>query len=222
MKIEGLTKRYRGTVALDNVSLEIETGKICAVLGGSGAGKTTLLNAIAGLDKYEGKVEGAGRVSYLFQSAKLLPHLTAEGNLKFVLKKEDYGKAGDALARVGLAGKEKRYPHELSGGERQRVAIARAFLYPCDTLLMDEPFSSLDLSLKKSLIALVESLWRESGKTVVFVTHDVREAVLLASRAVVLQRGRLSADIPLGYAYPRDFFLRIPEEDELVRALLGE
>ncbi len=222
MKIEGLTKRYRGTVALDNVSLEIETGKICAVLGGSGAGKTTLLNAIAGLDKYEGKVEGAGRVSYLFQSAKLLPHLTAEGNLKFVLKKEDYGKAGDALVRVGLAGKEKRYPHELSGGERQRVAIARAFLYPCDTLLMDEPFSSLDLSLKKSLIALVESLWRESGKTVVFVTHDVREAVLLASRAVVLQRGRLSADIPLGYAYPRDFFLRVPEEDELVRALLGE
>ena len=87
---------------------------------------------------------------------------------------------------------------------------------------MDEPFSSLDLSLKKSLIALVESLWRESGKTVVFVTHDVREAVLLASRAVVLQRGCLSADIPLGYAYPRDFFLRVPEEDELVRALLGE
>lgn len=222
MKIENLTKRYRETLALDGVSLELETGKITAILGGSGAGKTTLLNAIAGLDKYEGSIEGAGRVSYLFQSAKLLPHLTAEGNLKFVLNKEDYGRVLPALARVGLAGKEKRYPHELSGGERQRVAIARAFLYPCDTLLMDEPFSSLDLSLKKSLISLVESLWRESGKTVVFVTHDVREAVLLASRAVVLRAGRTAADVALNYGYPRDFFLHVPEEDALVRALLGE
>ncbi len=222
MKITNLIKRYKDTVALDGLNLEIEDGKITAVLGGSGAGKTTLLNAIASLVPFEGGIEGAGRTSYLFQSDKLLPHLTAEGNLKFVLQKEDYGKIPSALARVGLAGKEKRYPHELSGGEKRRVAIARAFLFPCDTLLMDEPFSSLDLSLKRSLISLVSELWRESGKTVVFVTHDVREAVLLASRAVVLQRGKLTADVPLPAPYPRDFFLKCDEEETLVRALLEE
>ena len=150
MKIVNLTKRYRDTVALENINLEFETGKVTAILGESGSGKTTLLNAIAGLTDYEGTIEDAGIISYLFQSSRLLPHLSVERNLRFVLKKEQWGGIGEMLARVGLKGKEKRYPHELSGGEERRVAIARALLFPHDTLLLDEPFSSLDLSSSAS------------------------------------------------------------------------
>ncbi len=221
MKISGLTKRYKNTLALDNINLELEEGKATAVLGESGAGKTTLLSAIARLTDYEGKIEGAGNVSCLFQDSRLLPHLTAEGNVKFVLKKEERGKAAEMLARVGLQGKENRYPHELSGGEQRRVAIARALLFPHDTLLMDEPFSSLDLSLKRDLLALVTRLCTERGETVLFVTHDVREAVFFSSRAVVLKGGKVVADIPVSAPYPRDFFTHYPEEETLERILVS-
>lgn len=221
MKITGLTKKYKDAAALDNLDLEFKEGKVTAVLGESGAGKTTLLNAIAGLTRYEGIIEGAGNVSYLFQDSRLLPHLTAEGNLKFVLKKEEWGRAGEMLARVGLQGKEKRYPRELSGGEQRRVAIARALLFPHDTLLMDEPFSSLDLSLKRDLLELVGALCSERKETVIFVTHDVREAVFLSSRAIVLKGGKFVADLPISAPYPRDFFTRCPEEETLERILIS-
>ncbi len=221
MKLSSVTKKYGDTVALDKIDLEIETGKITALLGESGAGKTTLLNAVANLTSYEGEITGAGRVAYLFQDSRLLPHLTAEENVKFVLYKEERGKASDMLARVGLKGKEKRYPHELSGGEKRRVAIARAFLFPHDTLLMDEPFSSLDLSLKKSLLELLSELCREREETVLFVTHDVREAIFLSSRAIVLKGGKTVADIPVSAPYPRDFFTRYKEEETLEKILIS-
>mgnify|MGYP001852438073 FL=1 len=145
MKLEHVTKRYSDRMALDDVSLELREGELLAVLGESGAGKTTLLNVLAGQTFYEGTAEGLLLCSYLFQSPKLLPNLTAEANLRYVLPKSLWEGVGEMLAKVGLAGREKSYPHELSGGERQRVAIARAFLYPHEMLLMDEPFSSLDL-----------------------------------------------------------------------------
>ncbi len=219
MKLE-IRKKYGDLTALD-VRLEIADGQITAILGESGAGKTTLLSAAAGLLPFDGSTDGVGRVSCLFQNPRLLPNLTAAGNLKFVLKKEDWGKIPEALARVGLGGRENSYPHELSGGECQRVAIARSFLYPHDTLLMDEPFSSLDLALKKSLSALIAELWMEKRSTVLFVTHDVHEAALLSSRALVLNKGRCVADIPVTADYPRDFFARFPEEELLVRELVG-
>ena len=115
--------------------------------------------------------------------------------------------AEEMLACVGLSGREKSYPHELSGGERQRVAIARAFLFPHDTLLMDEPFSSLDLALKKTLV---------------FVTHDVREAALLSHRGIVLKKGRVVYDAPIEEPFPRDFFTPQPVESAFVKALTGE
>lgn len=222
MRFTDVEKKYGERVAIRISNLTLEEGKITAVLGESGAGKTTLLNCAAGLVPYSGKIEGAGRVSYLFQSPKLLPNLCAEDNLKFVLPKELFPKAGEMLARVGLAGMEKRYPRELSGGEKQRVAIARAFLYPHDTLFMDEPFASLDLSLKRSLLSLVTELAAESKETVLFVTHDVHEAALLASRAIVLRKGELVADYLVGEPFPRDFFQTQPVEENLVRALMQD
>lgn len=222
MILKDVCKKYGRITALDHVSLALNEGEITAVLGESGAGKTTLLNVLAGQTAFEGSVEGRKTCSYLFQSPKLLPNLTVEQNLKFVLPKSLHAAAGGMLAKVGLAGRERAYPHELSGGERQRVAIARAFLYPHEMLLMDEPFASLDLSLKKSLIELVASLWAQSKNTIVFVTHDVHEAATLAHRAIVLKHGRIVADLAAEGAPPRDFFAHTPCEERLVHILTDE
>lgn len=222
MILKDVCKKYGRITALDHVSLALNEGEITAVLGESGAGKTTLLNVLAGQTAFEGSVEGRKTCSYLFQLPKLLPNLTADQNLKFVLPKSLHAAAGGILAKVGLAGRERAYPHEFSGGERQRVAIARAFLYPHEMLLMDEPFASLDLSLKKSLIELVASLWAQSKNTIVFVTHDVHEAATLAHRAIVLKHGRIVADLAAEGAPPRDFFAHTPCEERLVHILTEE
>ena len=222
MILKDVCKKYGRITALDHVSLALNEGEITAVLGESGAGKTTLLNVLAGQTAFEGSVEGRKTCSYLFQLPKLLPNLTADQNLKFVLPKSLHAAAGGILAKVGLAGRERAYPHELSGVERQRVAIARAFLYPHEMLLMDEPFASLDLSLKKSLIELVASLWAQSKNTIVFVTHDVHEAATLAHRAIVLKHGRIVADLAAEGAPPRDFFAHTPCEERLVHILTEE
>ena len=222
MILRNVCKKYDRITALDDISLTLNEGEITAVLGESGAGKTTLLNVLAGQTAFEGSVEGRKTCSYLFQLPKLLPNLTADQNLKFVLPKSLHAAAGGILAKVGLAGRERAYPHELSGGERQRVAIARAFLYPHEMLLMDEPFASLDLSLKKSLIELVASLWAQSKNTIVFVTHDVHEAATLAHRAIVLKHGRIVADLAAEGAPLRDFFAHTPCEERLVHILTEE
>ncbi len=219
MRLKDVGKTYGDRTVLSHIDLEFEEGKITAVLGESGAGKTTLLNILSGMTSHDGTVEGRGTSSYLFQQAKLLPHLTVEQNLAFVLKKEDRGKISPMLERVGLRGKETRLPGTLSGGECQRVAIARAFLFPHDVLLMDEPFSSLDLALKRSLIELVVSLWKERHETIVFVTHDVHEAALLSHRAIVLKGGRMLGNFPVDGDLPRNFFEAHPVERSLVAAL---
>ncbi|MCI8343359.1 MAG: ABC transporter ATP-binding protein [Clostridia bacterium] len=222
MKFEHIVKEYPNKRVFQDFSLHVEEGKITALLGESGAGKTTLLKIAAGLTAYEGEVSGRGAVSFLFQSPMLLPNLTVEGNLKFVLPESEWEKIGAMLARVGLCGKEKAYPRALSGGEAQRVSVARAFLFPHEALLLDEPFSALDLSLKRTLIALVGELWREKGSTVLFVTHDPHEAAMLSHRALVLRGGNIAEDIPVAGDLPRDFFTRPPEEERLIRALAGE
>ena len=125
------------------------------------------------------------------------------------------------LAKVGLAGREKSYPRQLSGGERQRVAIARAFLYPHDLLLMDEPFSSLDLALKKTLLGLVSALWRERRETVVFVTHDAEEAYMLSHRALVLSGGKIVADMREESQIPRPYGENSAFRKEIVQAILS-
>lgn len=222
MILDHVGKKYGDRTALEDITLELRDGEITAVLGESGASKTTLLNILAGLIPHSGTVEGRQPCSYLFQQPKLLPNLTAEGNLRFVLPKQQWDSARVMLEKVGLGGREKSCPRELSGGERQRVAIARAFLYPHDMLLMDEPFASLDLSLKKSLLELVAGLWKERRQTVVFVTHDVHEAAALAQRAIVLKDGRVVLDLGVDGEPPRDFFVRSRAEEQLVRALMGE
>lgn len=191
ISVKNLTKKYGEKVVFDDFSLEFEDKKITAVLGESGAGKTTLLSVVSGLTDYVGEVVAEGEKSYVFQTDRLVKNLTVEQNLKLVIKDLD---VSAALNSVGLSDAKNLYPKELSAGMARRVAILRAFLFPSDILLMDEPFINLDVSLKISLMDAVKKMQQKSPKTVVFVTHDIKEATFLADRIVVLSDGKIILD----------------------------
>jgi NitT/TauT family transport system ATP-binding protein len=198
--------------ALDRVSLDVAPGEFVCLLGASGCGKSTLLNLLAGLDgATSGHVEVEGRTTLLFQEAALFPWLTARGNvdlalkLRKVAKTERRARVDELLELVHLKEFEKKRPHELSGGMRQRVALARALSQDADVLLMDEPFGALDAMTRDILHDELESLWTTTNKTVVFVTHNVREAVRLGDRVVLLSSrpGRVAAEFPISIPRPR-------------------
>lgn len=190
-EIKNLAVSYGDNRVYENFSLSLEDGKITCILGESGCGKTTLLNAVASLISYGGYITPSTS-SYVFQSPRLIPNLTVLKNLTIV--GADPEKAADMLKEVGLGGKENDYPERLSGGERQRVALCRAFLYPSDILLLDEPFSSLDLKTKLSVMQTFKKLEERDGRTVLAVTHDIDEALYLADRIVVIKNGTVAAD----------------------------
>ena len=192
IQIKNLTKRYGDLTVYEDFNLDIKDGEVTCILGESGCGKTTLLNCIAGLTDYEGEITKV-KCSYIFQTPRLVPNLTVGGNLKLICKDE---KAIDeALEKVRLTDKKNAYPVALSGGQAQRVSIARAFLFSSDLILMDEPFSSLDLKLKIEISQQFLQIQNESRRTALFVTHDVDEALQLADRIVVINGGKAVMDI---------------------------
>jgi NitT/TauT family transport system ATP-binding protein len=200
-------------LALDSLGLEVGFGEFLCVVGASGCGKSTLLNIIAGLDRpTSGTVEvRGGKPTLLFQEAALFPWLTVQGNIELALKLRgiDRGRRREMVAAlldlVHLAGFARKRPHELSGGMRQRVALARALAQQAEILLMDEPFGALDAMTRDLLHDELERLWRETGLTVIFVTHNVREAVRLGQRVVLLSSrpGRVAAEFPVPIGHPR-------------------
>jgi ABC-type Fe3+/spermidine/putrescine transport system ATPase subunit len=212
--IQEVTVRRGGRPVLDEVSLQVPAGETLSVLGSSGSGKTTLLRAVAGFVTPErgviriGDAVAAERgrsvlpaeerdVAMVFQDLALWPHLTVHGNLEFGLackkvpREERGARIATMLARVGLAGKERRHPGELSGGERQRVAIARALVLDPRAVLFDEPLSNLDVGLKRELLALFRELLAERRATALYVTHDPREARALGDTTAVLDAARV-------------------------------
>jgi len=198
--------------ALDRLSLRVEEGELVCLLGASGCGKSTLLNLVAGLDSPSaGTVTVDGKTSLMFQDAALFPWLTAGGNVELALrldgvpKPERRARAAELLASVHLEEFADKRPHELSGGMRQRVALARSLAQRAKVLLMDEPFGALDAMTRDLLHDEVERLWRERGLTVLFVTHNVREAVRLGDRVVLLSSrpGRVIAEFPVSIPRPR-------------------
>ena len=191
IEIKDFSKSYSGVQVYENFNLSLEEGKITCILGESGCGKTTLLNAVAGLIKFEGSITKK-KCSYVFQSPRLVPNLTVYDNLKLVTKEES--KISDILEKVHLSGKAKSYPIKLSGGQAQRVALARAFLYESEVILMDEPFTALDLKLKRDMTELFFDIWQEDKRTVLFVTHDVDEAAAIAQRIIVISGGKAVYD----------------------------
>lgn len=199
--------------ALDNINLDVPRGQLLCLVGASGCGKTTLLNLIAGLEQpTSGDLAVSGRTSLMFQEAALFPWLSVAGNVELALRlqgernrKARRERARELLSTVHLDGFADRQPHELSGGMRQRTAMARAFAQDTDILLMDEPFGALDAMTRDILHDELERLWRERSLTVIFVTHNVREAARLADRVILLSSrpGRIVADIPIDIPRPR-------------------
>ena len=230
--LDGVSKVYGGgrsaVAALDRIDLAVAPGELVCVVGASGCGKTTLLNLVAGLDEpTAGRLEVAGRPALMFQEAALFPWLTVAGNVDVALKlrrvprAERRARVDELLATVRLSDFARRRPHELSGGMRQRVALARAFAQDADVLLMDEPFGALDAMTRDVLHDELERLWRDRGLTVVFVTHNVREAARLADRIVVLtsRPGTVSATVPVPIARPRR--IESPEVSDLAGEVTG-
>jgi iron(III) transport system ATP-binding protein len=211
IRIVDLEKHYRPVAALRGISATIENGELLALLGPSGCGKTTTLQILAGfLTPDRGEVWADDRLissprgvvpperrnmTMVFQSYALWPHMTVEQNVAFGLemrrlpRDEIAGRVGWVLGVVNLAGYGRRYPHELSGGQQQRVALARALVVEPDTLLLDEPLSNLDANLRDQMRFEIRRIHRQTGLTMVYVTHDQTEAMVIADRIAVMNNG---------------------------------
>lgn len=198
MKIKNLTVQFEEKVVYKDFSIEIPDNKITCILGASGCGKTTLLNVISDSINFSGEVEKtSNKISYIFQNPTILPHLTVEKNLDFILKnvfldkKVRVEKIDEILKKVELFEVKNKYPYSLSGGMAQRLSVARGFVYPADFMLLDEPFKGLDISLKKRIIQLFIELYKNVNRTVIIVTHDIDEAILLADHIVILGENKI-------------------------------
>ena len=221
IEIERVTRSFNGVLALDEISLTVEDGSFVTILGASGCGKSTLLNLVAGLDHpssgrilLDGAVvtgPGPDRV-VVFQKAGLYPWLSLRDNIAFGLKmrggsKIPWQEVDRVIELIGLKGFESHKPYELSGGMQQRVAIARALVMHPQVLLMDEPFGALDAQTRETMQNFLLELWERIGATVIFVTHDIDEAIMLGSRLVVMSarpgQVRLDESVPL--ARPRNW-----------------
>jgi NitT/TauT family transport system ATP-binding protein len=232
LSIEHLSKRYwferedREVLAVSDVSLAVEDGEFLAIVGPSGCGKTTLLNIVAGLLPYEegvvsidGKqVKGPGvDRAVVFQHSSLLPWRTISGNVRYGMemqKRFDENtmreRADHFVKMVGLNGFERHYPNELSGGMQQRVNLARALAADPKVLLMDEPFAALDAQTREFMQAELLKIWSQDKKTVLFITHQINEAVYLADRVAVMSArpGRLKGIFKIPFGRPRTLSLK--------------
>lgn len=192
INVKNLFKSYGKNVVFNNLNLEFEDNKITVILGESGSGKTTLLNCIANLTDYKGEITSK-KCSYVFQKPNLFNNLTVKDNLKIVNDSETA--VLEMAKKLQIEDKLLSYPKHLSGGQAQRVSLARGLIYNAEVVLLDEPFSNLDIALRFSLINEFKALQKESPKTVVFVTHDIKEAVSLADRIIVIKKGEKIFDV---------------------------
>jgi iron(III) transport system ATP-binding protein len=230
LEVRSVSKRYGGgPLAVEDVSLEVTSGEVLAVVGESGSGKTTLLRPIAGLEvPTAGEIVLSGQVAsspkgcapperrgvgLVFQDYALFPHLTVLDNVMFGLHSLNRARRSDralqALELVGLRDYSRRYPHELSGGQQQRVALARALAPQPSLLLLDEPFSNLDVVLRAQVREEIGRILRAAGTTALFVVHDLDDVLSIADRIAILKRGRLQQiDTPRGvYHRPVDEYV---------------
>ncbi|MBB5215573.1 sulfonate transport system ATP-binding protein [Parapusillimonas granuli] len=198
VSVRNLTRRFGEQTVLDAVDLDIHAGEFVALLGRSGCGKSTLLRAVARLDAAAsggGALSVSGQSSVLFQDSRILPWMTVLDNVRLGTPDDmDAGRARRALAGVGLSGKESAWPKVLSGGEQQRVALARALMRNPALILADEPFSALDALTRMRMQSLLLEVHARHRPAVLFVTHDVDEALVLANRIIVLDAGRIHYD----------------------------
>ncbi|MBZ3900760.1 ABC transporter ATP-binding protein [Streptomyces griseiscabiei] len=209
VQLRDLTRSFDGRKVLDGVDLDIPAGQFVALLGHSGSGKSTLLRAVAGLDHEvagSGRLTAPSRVSVVFQDSRLLPWRRVLDNVLLGAEgKEAAARGREALAEVGLKGRERAWPNELSGGEAQRAALARSLVRDPELLLADEPFGALDALTRIRMHTLLRQLWERHRPSVLLVTHDVDEAIVLADRVLVLEEGRIGLDLTIDRPHPRSY-----------------
>lgn len=216
LEIRGLTARFDGSTALEDVSLEVREGELLAIVGPSGCGKSTLLNAVSGLLGSEAELRGdivladGFRLGYAFQKDALLPWFTALRNVEVgaemrgLAREERRRVATDLLRMVHLEGGGHLYPGQLSGGMRQRVALARVLAYDPDLILLDEPFGALDAFTRMALQNELLAIWRRTRKTMILVTHDLPEALSLGTRLIVMRSRPGAVHLTLELDWPED------------------
>ncbi|EHM47144.1 aliphatic sulfonates ABC transporter ATP-binding protein [Yokenella regensburgei] len=210
--LNNIHKRYGSNQVLNALDLHIPSGQFVAVVGRSGGGKSTLLRLLAGLERADDGELLAGTTPLaslqddtrmMFQDARLLPWKTVIDNVGLGLKGRWRDAALQALAAVGLENRAGEWPAALSGGQKQRVALARALIHRPGLLLLDEPLGALDALTRLEMQALIESLWLDQGFTVLLVTHDVSEAVMMADRVLLIEEGKIGLDLTVDIARPR-------------------
>jgi NitT/TauT family transport system ATP-binding protein len=230
--IDGVAKSFAATQALQRIDLAIEDNDFLCILGPSGCGKSTLLRIVAGLE-----TPGTGRVlldgqpverpgpdrGMVFQSYTLFPWLTVRQNILFGTRSTPE-KADSLILKVGLKGFENHYPKQLSGGMQQRTALARALANDPKILLLDEPFGALDNQTRSLMQELLLGIWETERKTVLFVTHDIDEAVFLANRVAVMtaRPGRIKTDLAIDLPHPRHYTVKTSPEFSAYKARLTE
>ncbi|ODT72194.1 MAG: ABC transporter ATP-binding protein [Pelagibacterium sp. SCN 63-23] len=243
MKIENASKIYQtrsgGVHALDDVSIDVREGEFLCLLGPSGCGKSTLLWSMAGLHNLSDGTIRLGQekiskphpeIAMIFQEANLLPwrNLARNIQLPFEIKRQepDHARIDKLLKRVGLEGFENKYPRELSGGMQQRASIVRSLAVDPSVLLMDEPFGALDAFTRDEMNLLIQEIWMETGKTIIFITHSIAEAVFLADRIVVMSArpGRIANIVDVDLPRPRPVKLQTSpgflERVEAIKAMI--
>ncbi|QUH27964.1 ABC transporter ATP-binding protein [Vallitalea guaymasensis] len=190
LKFNKIEKWFNDLCVLKDFSMDINREEIVCIIGPSGCGKSTLLNICSGiLEPSKGTIENnSSNISYVFQEDRLLPWKNVYNNIHMVNSSSLKEQCMELLKNVGLEGFEKHYPSQLSGGMRQRCSIARAFNYDADLLLMDEPLKSLDYTLRLNMIKYILNLWNNTKKNIIYVTHEIDEAILLGDRILVLSQ----------------------------------
>ena len=209
LQAENISKSYGTKKALLPTSLSFAEHSFTCIVGRSGCGKTTLLRLLGALETADSgsvSLAQAKRLAPVFQEARLMPWLTVAENITLAAKADsslDKQSLPELLAQLGLTGCETLYPHELSGGMAQRVALGRTLFYNPDIILMDEPFSALDYFTRQGLQQTLLKLFMQERKTIIFVTHDVEEALLLADRILIMDSGTVKNDVPVTLPRPR-------------------
>ena len=231
IEINNVSKRFGDKEVLKNIQLSIEKGEFIAIIGKSGSGKSTLLRLVAGLETLtSGELlfngvdanQSTANITMMYQDSRLLPWKKVMDNVGLGLDGKWKEKAEEVLDAVGLLSFKDQWPSTLSGGQKQRVALARALIHEPSLLMLDEPLSALDAFTRLEMQNLIESIWQRLGFTALLVTHDVREAIRLADRIILIQDGHISMDIRVDAKRPRQFTdnkLTLLEDEVLKRIM---